>query len=179
MPGPRLPAPASLRGPPLPNPSRRALTHPFTKRNINHVLHLLLGEAGRLEKGHPPLPLGLALLSARRLLALCLSLCVPLCFLVSPSVLPLPLPCPSLSCPCLCLSFSGRHARNPSLPLAVTGLWVPACSFTSLAPLLAVVAQKEAMKGPWDDRAQARPRPGVWEWPPCTELRRLGGFPEY
>lgn len=35
------PAPASFRGPPLPNPSRRALRHPFTKRNINRVLHLL------------------------------------------------------------------------------------------------------------------------------------------
>ena len=147
--------------------------HPFTKMNIYHVLHLPPREAGCLEKGHPPLPSGLALLSARRLLALCLSLCLRASLFLGVSLCPVPLPLLPLS-----LSFSGRHARNPSSPLALIGLWVPACSFRSLAPLLAIVAQKEAMKGPWGGRAQARPRPGVWEWPPFTELLLHGGFPE-
>lgn len=86
--------------------------HPFTKMSINRVLHLPPGEAGRLEKGHPPLPSGLALLSARRLLALCLSLCLRACFLVSPSALSL-----SPSCPCLCLSQAGMHITPPHLLL--------------------------------------------------------------
>lgn len=67
---------------------------------------------------------------------------------VSPSVCA---PIPVLSLPlraCLCLSFPGTCAHNPCSPLALTGLWMPTCSPRSLAPLLAVVAQKEAVKGP-------------------------------
>lgn len=112
--------------------------HPFTKVNMNCALRLLQGDAGHLEKGHPPSAVraGPALSKAPAGSAF-----LPLSVLLSP-ILSL------LLRPCLCLSFSGTCAHNPCSPLALTGLRMPACSLGSLAPLLAVVAQKEAIKGP-------------------------------